>query len=213
MAMKTRRLGGGRSMGSRPLKQADRIGARELELFISSDATLNRQMEAPIQKALVNRLAGGTFSKTLALKAFQNLTEEGAKRYNKEFGDGTLSVKGFDKSTRTATAGSLLSSFIVEANLGNFDNSLNQKNKGAIWDGKVIQVGTKVTVTFGQDVERLGVKKGKKASAEIVRTQLSGTPAKQVVDTSQPVTVSGDVLLRFPNNEFARVPNNLVKEA
>ena len=133
-------VGSSRRLGSRmhtaTLKQPDQVSARELKLYVENDGQLHRQQEAPIQKNLVNKLASGAFDKDKAAKLYGYLVESGAKKYNQEFGDGTSSLKGFDKATRMAVAKSLANDFLVEANLGNFDHLLNKKNKNAVWAGK-----------------------------------------------------------------------------
>ena len=82
----------------------DHIGARELSLYIDNDAALNRQQLEPIVKNLARKHAKGLYDKTKAIKLWNYLVETGAKKYNKEHGDGTLSLKMFDKDTRNEVA-------------------------------------------------------------------------------------------------------------
>lgn len=136
MPMNGSRKIGSSGVKSRPIKQGNQIAATELRLFVDNDERLYRQMVEPIQKALVNRLANGTYDQVKAEKAFLNLVTEGASRYNVEFGSGK-GVGGFDKPTRELAAKELAAEFRVEANFGNYDNRLNKKNAKATWPGKL----------------------------------------------------------------------------
>lgn len=78
--------------------------ARELLLFITNDANLYRQQTTPIITNLNNRLAKGTYDAVKAVKLWQYLADNGAKLYNKENGDGRMSLSMFDKPTREIVA-------------------------------------------------------------------------------------------------------------
>lgn len=61
---------------------------RELVLYITNDADLYRQRITPIVKNLQKHLAKGRYNATEAQKSWKRLADEGAKKYNKEFGSG-----------------------------------------------------------------------------------------------------------------------------
>lgn len=64
----------------------DKVVARELSLFISNDGQLYRQMTRPIILALSRRHINKTYKADMAVKAWENLVEEGIRRYSKEYG-------------------------------------------------------------------------------------------------------------------------------
>lgn len=103
-------------------------GARELLLFINNDANLYHQMFLPIVRNLMQKRAKGTYSSARAVTAFMYLADEGAKRYNKEFGDGTASMKLFPIAERRQVATALRDDFETEANLGNYDAELRHRS-------------------------------------------------------------------------------------
>lgn len=105
----------------------DSIGARELELFIDNDAMLYRQMHQPVQRNMLRKMRAGKYDPELAVKGFMHLADEGARRYNVQYGPGQSTLRGFDKPTRTAVARSLARSFEAEARLGNMDYLLPGK--------------------------------------------------------------------------------------
>lgn len=124
----TRAKGKGQMGRSRRNPQAE---IRELVIFIDNDGNLYRQMTQPIHKNLINKKAAGKYSSTLALKAFENLATEGAKRYAKEVG-GHLAGwnQMFTVADRKEAAKELRDSFEEEAALGNYDNYLHKKYQG-----------------------------------------------------------------------------------
>lgn len=107
--------------------------ARELYLFIDSDADLYRQQYEPIIKNLMKKRAKGIYKPELAEKLFMYLVENGAKKYNKEFGTpGTEWHKVFPMSVRKEVAKELREYFDTEAELGNYDNMIKSSEKIAI---------------------------------------------------------------------------------
>jgi hypothetical protein len=60
--------------------------ARELFLYIDSDSNLYRQMVIPIMQNLARKIGRGAYDKAKAVKLWNYLADEGAKRYTKEFG-------------------------------------------------------------------------------------------------------------------------------
>jgi hypothetical protein len=93
--------------------EADTIAARELVLYIENNEALYRRQLQPIIQNLARKMTKGLYDKTKAIKLWGYLADSGAKEYNKEFGDGTLSLKMFDKPTRLFTA-ELLEKYFYE---------------------------------------------------------------------------------------------------
>jgi len=102
--------------------------ARELEVFIDNEGDLYRQMTVPIQKNLINKKASRKYSKVKALKAWENLATEGAKRYCKQFcSRGTVWHHIFPVDVRREVAASLRDRFDEDAAAGEFDHLLFKK--------------------------------------------------------------------------------------
>lgn len=80
----------------------DKHAMRELELYIDNDGQLYRSQYMPILKNLSNKKKKGRYNGQLAVKAFLNLVDNGARKYVKEFG-GTVRTM-FPKSLRTELA-------------------------------------------------------------------------------------------------------------
>ena len=76
--------------------------ARELKLYIDNDSRLYNQRYIPILKNLSNKKKRNKFSKSLAVKAFMYLVDDGAKRYTKEYGGNVRDV--FPKRQRKELA-------------------------------------------------------------------------------------------------------------
>ena len=76
--------------------------ARELKLYIDNDSGLYKQRYIPILKNLSNKKKRNKFSKSLAVKAFMYLVDDGAKRYTREYGGNPKDI--FPKSKRTELA-------------------------------------------------------------------------------------------------------------
>ena len=76
--------------------------AEELKLYIDNDSKLYKQRYIPILKNLSNKKKRNKFSKSLAVKAFMYLVDDGAKRYTKEYGGNPKDI--FPKSKRTELA-------------------------------------------------------------------------------------------------------------
>lgn len=85
----------------------DKDGARKLELFIDNDGQLYNGQRKSIITNLARKMAKGVYDKTKAVILWNYLVESAAKKYNKEHGDGTLSLKLFDKETRNEIAKNL----------------------------------------------------------------------------------------------------------
>lgn len=90
-------------------QEVDEIGARELELYIMNDYQLYKSQLEPIEKNYKRKIKKGTFNKEKAVLGYLNLVDNGARKYNKEFG-GT----NFNKATRIEVAKRLTDDFISE---------------------------------------------------------------------------------------------------
>jgi len=97
-----------------PKGEVDSVSARELELYIENNADLYRQMFTPIVNNLLRKMKKGTYHPVLAEKGWLYLVDEGARRYNKEFGDGSSSLKLFNLDTRKDVARRFARSFEAE---------------------------------------------------------------------------------------------------
>lgn len=109
-------------------KDLDKDAARELHIYIDSDADLYRQQRTPIHKNLVAKKVRGVYDSQLAVKLFMYLVEAGAKKYTKEYSSpGDKWYEMFPKDLREAVATELRDSFEVEYDLGNYDNYIPKK--------------------------------------------------------------------------------------
>lgn len=77
---------------------------RELVLYITNDGRLYTQMITPTIKNMKRKNAKGNYDRELAVKAWQYVADEGARKYDKEFGSGRGSMAWVNKATRTAVA-------------------------------------------------------------------------------------------------------------
>lgn len=114
----------------------DYHAATELKLYIDNDGELYRRQTTSILTNLATKRARGQYRHDLAVKAFANLAEAGAKKYAKEFGSPDQPWnKMFDGSTRKLTAEALTRSFETEAALGNYDHLLPKKYRATYLRG------------------------------------------------------------------------------
>lgn len=86
----------------------------ELELYIHNDGDMYRQHTRPLHQRLALAKANGTFDRLRALKAFDAIVNEGAKRYKREWPDASFSI-----ADKKAAASEMLRYFEVEHKLGN----------------------------------------------------------------------------------------------
>lgn len=101
--------------------------ARELFLFIESDATLYRQQYSPIILNLMRKLRAGKYDHAKAPVLFGYLAESGAMKYAREHGTpGEPWHKLFPPAVRREVAQELADRFKVEADLGNYDAMLGR---------------------------------------------------------------------------------------
>jgi hypothetical protein len=99
----------------------DKPAARELELYIENDRDLYRQRFLPMVLNLQRKIKKGVFRQRLAIKMFQYLSDDGAKKYAREFGGpGTPWNVMFPKRTRRMVAARLVRHFISEIRAGNY---------------------------------------------------------------------------------------------
>ena len=109
-------------------KGLDEVSAKELFLWIENDGDLYRQQYTPIIKNLVAKKARGVYDHDKAAKLFGYLAESGAKRYNREVGDGVERIPSyFPKKLRDAVAEELRDRFEDEYELGNYDLYIPKK--------------------------------------------------------------------------------------
>lgn len=108
----------------------DEHAARELELYINNDGSLDRSQTTPIRKNLVTKRARGEYRHDLAVKLFGYLVEAGAKKYAKEF-PGQPWHKMFSVAARKRVAEALTRAFEGEAAFGNYDYLLPKKYQKA----------------------------------------------------------------------------------
>ena len=104
--------------------------ANELKLYIDNDASLHRQQHVPILKNLASKKIKSQYKHGLAVKAFGNLVDSGAKKYAKEFGSPNQPWhKMFDVATRKLAAEDFTRDFEDEFELGNYDHLLPKKHQ------------------------------------------------------------------------------------
>jgi hypothetical protein len=106
------------------MKQADKIAAHELALFIIQDVMLYAQQTQAIIKNLRRKVAKGNYNHDLALKLWRYLADSGAKKYSFEHADRQShpawqwhQYKGygiFDVATRLETARELRDHYASE---------------------------------------------------------------------------------------------------
>jgi len=80
------------------------LDAQDLFLYICNTAELYHKLTQPIIANLKRKVAKGVYDKSLALKSWKHLADEGARLYDKEFGSGGSSVTLFSPETRMEVA-------------------------------------------------------------------------------------------------------------
>lgn len=111
-----------------PTPDVDYDAARELRLFIESDGDLYRQQFMPIIENIKRKMKSGKYDAALAPKLWGYLVDAGAKKYNKEYGDGTLSLKMFNKATRNHLAHDLSGHYQEAIENGEYGEIAYKKN-------------------------------------------------------------------------------------
>ena len=74
------------------LSEADKVMINELFLFITNDAQLYRQRITPLIKNYQRKMKKGIFDQEMAVKGFLYAVNDGIKKYNKEFGAGSMKL-------------------------------------------------------------------------------------------------------------------------
>ena len=87
------------------LSEADKVMINELFLFITNDAQLYRQRITPLIKNYQRKMKKGIFDQEMAVKGFLYAVNDGIKKYNKEFGAGSMKLS---KQEKDAVATKLL---------------------------------------------------------------------------------------------------------
>jgi hypothetical protein len=106
-----------------PMKEGrgDETAARELYLFINNDGDLHRQQTSSIIKNLGKKFKKGVYDRQLAVKLWMYLIDNGAKKYERDYG--TPGAKMFDKDTKILAAEMFEEEWYNEFQLGNFYES------------------------------------------------------------------------------------------
>lgn len=103
----------------------------ELHTFIDNDGDLYRQQYTPILKNLATKLAKGVYDSSKAEKLWMYLVENGAKKYAKEYMQGSSWHQTFSMADRKAVAKRLNEAFLAEWKLGNYNSLLPKKYQRA----------------------------------------------------------------------------------
>lgn len=114
-------------MGKISIGPVDQTAATELKLYIDNDADLYRQQLQPILKNLMTKKAKGIYDRTKAVKLYCYLTESGAKKYAKEFGNPNDWSRMFSPGTRRKAAEAFVEAFEEEVELGGYTDYLPKK--------------------------------------------------------------------------------------
>lgn len=101
--------------------------AHELQLFCENDGDLHRRQGSYIEKALITRMAKGTYDHELSKKAWGYLVESCARKYAQEFGGVWNQL--FSPADRREVSAKFADHFLAEAKLGNYDHLLPKKYK------------------------------------------------------------------------------------
>lgn len=114
-----------------------KVDADELVLFINNEGDLYRQQHLPIIKNLMMKHAQGKYDRTLAIKLFMYLVDNGAKKYQAQHGSpGGKWNDMFPKTVRQMAAEALRDEFEAEAKTGAYDEYIPKKYKSV--SGKTI---------------------------------------------------------------------------
>ena len=77
--------------------EGDGVMIRELGLYIANNGDMYRQRIQPIIKNMRRKLAKGIYDEKLAAKGFMHAVTDGIKRYNKEYGAGSMKLSKSEK--------------------------------------------------------------------------------------------------------------------
>ena len=141
--------------------------ATELETYIVNDGTLYRQRVTPIITNLAKKMAKGTYNRTQAVKLWRYLADDGAKKYNKEFGLGSRGYGPWTPAIRNIVAKELRDYYEEQVEDEAADikakrkkNPTRRRNKGHDWiqgvDREIEEDGTEGA--FTKQARRAGYK-------------------------------------------------------
>jgi hypothetical protein len=104
------------------------IEARELLLYIENDGDLYRQRIVPIQKNLKRKMDKGIYEPEKAIKLWMYLVQDGAKKYQKEFGNSKRFGSMFSKQDKEQVAKELAEQYEQEVDYGKPDSESYEEN-------------------------------------------------------------------------------------
>lgn len=114
--------------------------ATELETYIVNDGTLYRQRVTPMITNLAKKMAKGTYNRTQAVKLWRYLADDGAKKYNKEFGLGSRGYGPWTPAIRNIVAKELRDYYeenvedeAADIKAKRKKNPTRRRNKGHDW--------------------------------------------------------------------------------
>lgn len=91
-------------LASNPTSELDEVASRELLLYANNDGELYDRLKLPIIRNLLKKMKKGTYNPSLAPKAWLPLLEQAAKRYSKDYSDGSDWSRIFSAATRRHAA-------------------------------------------------------------------------------------------------------------
>lgn len=97
---------------------ADKHAANELQLYIENDGQLYRQQFQPIVNNIKRKIKSGKLDESKLPQLFMYLVDNGAKKYQKEFGNEDFS---FDKKTRQYVAREMAKDTLHQIKNGEYD--------------------------------------------------------------------------------------------
>lgn len=106
-------------------KDHDGVSHRELMLHIENTYEHYQQHEK-IRKDLTHKIATGKYDHAQASKLFEYLADAGSKKYGKDYGNGG---HGMDPHTRRSVAREMADDFHDEAQEGEHDHRLSERQK------------------------------------------------------------------------------------
>lgn len=114
------------------INEMDGVMIRELGLYIANNADMYRQRIQPIIKNMRRKMNKGIYDEKLAAKGFMYAVTDGIKRYNKEYGAGSMKLS---KSEKEEVALILLRDYQDEIREGvNYEQDASALLKKRIFD-------------------------------------------------------------------------------
>lgn len=107
----------------------DEHAVRELVLYIENDGGMYQSLVQPTQKALVTKMARGTYEHDKAITQWKRVADQGAKEYTREHGSfgGPRWSNAFSVATRKRAAEIMADAFRKEARSGEYNYLLPKK--------------------------------------------------------------------------------------